>query len=123
MDTKIKCRQARGKRGGTTTEFVPWKKAKPFSMSEVGILIHRVHSVRTYLHKDRPHHTHADYWCSNGTNQPLFFDVPLKDRLVCARCEAIAVANGEPSSDAIAGHHVHIGELRAKRLCCPNDDN
>lgn len=127
MSRKIKCRPQRGRRGcllAMTPTPRQWKKAAPFAMSTMGVLFHRVHNVTTFYKNDHsPRNDHVDYWCSNSTNDPLFFDAPPKDRLLCARCEAAAVAAGEPTAATIAGCHVHIGELRAQRLCCPNDGN
>lgn len=48
----------------------------------------------------------------------LYAGVPPDDRILCARCEAIAVANGLPSADELAGRHVHKGGVVAVATCC-----
>lgn len=49
--------------------------------------------------------------------------MPPGDRLLCARCEALATAHGEQTADQLAGRHVHIGKVRGVRTCCENEAN
>lgn len=47
-----------------------------------------------------------------------FLAAPPEDKILCARCEAIAVANGLPSAAELAGRHVHVGRTVAVMTCC-----
>lgn len=104
-----------------------WKKAAPFVVNPRAILTHRVKSVRSHfddLTCESHSHYSVDFWCGNGSSgSPLLVEIPPEDRLLCARCEEVAVKAGEKSAEELAGRHVHIGELRAKRLCCLNEEN
>ncbi len=104
---------------------VNWKLCLPFVVNPRGILIHRVKRARTHWSGSKePDHHSFDYWCGNGcSHRGELFAVPPEDKLLCVRCEAVAVAAGEKPADELAGRHVHIGELRAKRLCCTNEGN
>lgn len=101
-----------------------WGKAAPFFINPRGILLHRVHSVTSYGFNRRFTHYAVRYWCGNGTTADgEFTDDPPESRLLCSVCEAVAVGRGQATSESIAGHHVHIGKLRAVRTCCPTDEN
>lgn len=103
----------------------PWIKVAPFNVNPRGILIHRIRYGHTHFSNGRRHHDSVTYWCGNQTNGEgvgITADPPA-DRLLCAICEAKAVAAGEKPADELAGRHVHIGEVRAKRLCCANERN
>lgn len=96
----------------------------PFFLNPRGILVHRVRCVETFSRDSRESHHAVGYLCGNGCTFELgnedakFFDDPPKDRLVCAFCEAKAERMGQPSSDSLAGRHVHRGVLKAHRVCC-----
>lgn len=106
------------------SKVVYWKKCLPFAVNPRGILTHRVRSVTTFFSRDGTFHHGTHYWCNNQTCADVTFHAdPPADRLLCARCEAAAASAGQKSSDELAGHHVHIGELRAKRLCCTSEAN
>lgn len=101
-----------------------YKEAAPFFENPRGVLIHRVKAVfqlqATY--SDAPWWI-VQYWCENSgrgdaNDTGLVFDPGVK--LVCQRCEALAVAAGEPTSSKLAGRHVHTGKLRAVQTCCQN---
>lgn len=103
---------------------VHWKMCLPFVVNPRGILVHRVRWATTHFWKGEVDHDSVMYWCGNSVSSVMeFVEVPPEDRLLCARCEAIAVAAGEKPADELAGRHVHVGETRAKRLCCTNEDN
>ena len=104
-----------------------WSRSVPFCVNWRGILVHRIRSGRTHIDEvdgSVRHHT-VTYWCANGGGGRFceFVAEPPSNRLVCARCEAMAVAAGQPSLDELCGRHVHIGSLKANRHCCRNDDN
>lgn len=102
-----------------------WTEAMPFFFNPRGILLHRVATVETMLSESgMERHHHCTYECGNGAcfevggEDELFFENPPSDKLLCSRCEFVAVRRGERSASKIAGRHVHIGELRAHRTCC-----
>ncbi len=111
-------------------EFPPaqWKFGLPFFLNPRGLLVHRVKSARTHRnqHSGRAKHESVGYWCGNQTcthGGEGFTDDPSTDYLLCAVCEAKAVADGLPSADALLGRHAHIGHLRPVRDCCKNEGN
>lgn len=100
-----------------------WKRSRPFHVNPRGILTHRVRSITTIngLGKNgRKSWEAIHYFCGNqvcGSWRDLR-DEPPANRLVCERCEQMAIALEEKSSDELVGHHVHVGRLRAFRTCC-----
>lgn len=100
----------------------PWSACAPFVENSRGTLIHRPRTGSTYnLHRSGPHFG-LGFWCgmhiSSGGKNLTFLAAPPDGRIVCARCEAAAVANGLPSADELAGRHVHIGRTVAVMTCC-----
>ena len=99
----------------------PWISCAPFIENSRGVLIHRPRNGATYnLHKYP--HIGISFWCgmsmsSDGKNI-TFLGAPPEGRILCARCEAFAVANGLPSADELAGRHVHKGGVVAVATCC-----
>lgn len=99
-----------------------WTKCAPFVENKRGHLIHRPRSGSTYqLHNIGPH-IGITFWCGmavtdNGGKLTLI-DAPPEDSILCERCEVIAVANGLPSADELAGRHVHKGRTVAVKTCC-----
>lgn len=103
-----------------------WTSCAPFLINTRGVFVHRVRHARTVLWNGKASHHVVDYFCGNGTcgtGNLIFTDDVPEDRVLCERCEAFALAAGQPSADELAGHHVHIGRVRAFRVCCPNDNN
>ena len=100
----------------------PWVSCAPFVDNSRGTLIHRPRSASTYnLHSKGPH-IGIQFWCgmgvsSDGKNITLLSSPPV-GRILCARCEAAAVANELPSADEIAMRHVHKGRTVAVPTCC-----
>ncbi len=125
---KINCkprRREREKRHQSVIESYLWAKTLPFNVNPRGVLIHRVRIGKThFLHGSRSHDS-CTYWCNNGTTSGgmNLTDNPPADRLLCVHCETRAVAAGEPTAAELAGRHVCIGEMKAHRLCCRNEDN
>ena len=100
-----------------------WKRGKPFVFNPRGLLVHRVRSFLTFKDKFYGSWHVAKYYCgnsaANGRSKTMeLYDVPPEHLLVCARCEAIALSQGQKSAAEIAGRHVHIGTVKAHRLCC-----
>lgn len=99
----------------------PWSSCATFVENSRGVLIHRPRSGNTYnIH--RAPHVAVSFWCgasvsSDGKNF-TFHATPPAGKIVCARCEAAAVANGMPSADDLAEHHVHVGRTVAVVTCC-----
>lgn len=100
---------------------VQWLWSLPFLRNPRGYLVHRVRHASTHLWDGRRSHDTCVYWCGN-VGRGDFVDDP-GDLLVCARCEAMAVANGEKTSDELVGRHVHLGKLIARRVCCVELEN
>lgn len=101
----------------------PWATCAPFVENSRGLLIHRPRQVSTYAMSHRIEtHIGIGYWCGNnvsGDNNLTFLDtLPMGGKLLCARCEEAAVANGLPSADDLVGRHVHKGGLIAIQSCC-----
>lgn len=104
----------------SANEF-PWAACAPFVENSRGTLIHRPRSGSTYNIHRLPH-VSVHFWCgmassSDGKNL-TFLAAPPEGKILCARCEAIAVANGLPSADELAGRHVHVGRTVAMATCC-----
>jgi hypothetical protein len=98
--------------------------SSPFAMSRhgKGVLVHRTRSAGSIIYDGVYSHDYASYWCGNGSQSPLFFENPPDNRVVCANCEARAVAKGHPTTDALAGKHVHVGVLRVHKTCCQDSN-
>jgi hypothetical protein len=104
----------------------PWKHCMPFNANPRGILVHRIRNgVAFYDRNGEYSHAAVNYWCGNTTNgdgvSPV--ELPPEGRLLCVNCERRAVEAGEPTAAKLAGRHVCVGELRAFRLCCKNEEN
>ena len=120
---------AKWKEDGRISRAV-WRSSKPFVENRLAVLIHRpkeITSLAPSWRKGRYAAIHC--FCgagftggdASGAGKFTFLDEPPADAIVCARCEAAAVANGLPSSEQIAGRHVHIGGVKAVRHCCENE--
>lgn len=104
-----------------------YDQSLPFFVGERNVLAHRVKSL--YLLSpswaNEPWFI-VEYWCeSSGRTYDIetaIFADP-GDRILCARCEAAAVAHGEKAADKLCGRHVHIGGLRAIQFCCARNSN
>lgn len=100
---------------------IAWKEASPFIDNARAILIHRPRYVVTHKVGERSAHISIECWCGNhfsGTKKFTFLNAPTDGKLLCARCEEVAVKHGQPSSEQLTGHHVHVGRLVPQQLCC-----
>jgi len=101
---------------------IPWTACEPFVENSMAALIHRVRYVTAYKIGDRwPAHLAVESWCGNsstGTKKFTFRAEPPEGRILCARCEDAAVRFGHPSTETIAGRHVHTGGVIAVARCC-----
>ena len=117
MKIALKKRTAPNGYGG-----IPWVACEPFVDNTMAVLIHRVRYVSTHkIGEKYPAHISVQCWCGNGmtgTKKFTFLSAPPEGRIVCARCEDTAVAAGMPTSEELAGKHVHTGGVVAKRRCC-----
>lgn len=102
----------------------PWASCAPFVENSRGVLIHRPRSGATYNIHKYPH-VAVNFWCgmtaTSGGKNLTFLAAPPEDKILCARCESIARANGLPSADELAGRHVHIGRTVAVMTCCTKE--
>lgn len=106
-------------------------QSAPFFENPRGVLIHRVRALYrlTFLPSEHREPWHiVEYWCENSArpkesevDDGLLFDPGVK--LICARCEALAVAKGERTSSELVGRHVCTGVCRPVNTCHPNESN
>jgi len=103
----------------------PWSSAMPFVENSRGTLIHRPRSGVTFNLFSKPHNA-VVFWCgmtvSTSKNNLSFLSAPPTEKIICERCEAMAVKAGMPSADTLAGRHVHKGRTVAVVTCCKNKD-
>lgn len=98
---------------------IPWVSCAPFVENRVGILVHRPKRVTTHTFFKKPHIS-IEYMCGNvasGHDKFTFLAFPSEDSIVCEICERNAVNTYLPSSESLAGRHVHIGRLKAVATC------
>ena len=111
--------QVRGKR---CRNEIPWSECSPFVENSMAVLVHRPRSVSTHRISDKyKAHIAVRGWCGNhftGLKKFTFLDAPPDGKLVCERCELLAVKAGEPSSHALVGRHVHLGHVVPQQTCC-----
>ena len=100
-----------------------WTRCAPFVLNERAVLVHRPREVTTYnLHKQP--HLAVHYWCGGAATGGIkftFLSSPPENRLLCERCEVLAVAAKLPSADTLSGRHVHVGKVKALQTCCNKD--
>lgn len=99
----------------------PWKACLPFVDNQRATLIHRVRTGSTYNIHKQPHIA-VGLWCgmaiTASDNHITFLDAPPDGKILCERCEEMAVKAGLPTSDDLAGKHVHKGRTKAVITCC-----
>lgn len=102
----------------------PWKAALPFVDNERGTLVHRIRYGSTYAIHKLPHIA-VQFWCGMSVTASdghlHFLDAPPVGKILCERCEAVAVERGLPSADELAGRHVHKGRTIAVATCCQSE--
>ncbi len=85
--------------------------------------------MRVKLHKTDQKAFRNDYFqeiiweTSGGFSGSAIVEVPPDGRLLCERCEMMAVAAGELSASKLAGKHVHVGRMVPRRTCCRGKEN
>ena len=122
---KLQLRKGRPYPGGYNSNKVRWASALPFVENSRGVLIHRPREVTTHTQFQKPHIS-ALFFCGNGVsskNTLTFLDVPPEGKLLCDRCETMALALGMPSADSLVGRHVHRGKVVAVQTCCQKESN
>lgn len=101
---------------------IAWKEASPFIENSRAVLIHRPRYVTTHKIGEKwKAHIAIECWCGNsfsGTKKFTFLDAPPDNKLLCARCELLAVKNGQPTAESLVGKHVHLGRIVAQQVCC-----
>ena len=116
-DMKIQIKKDKKARTG-----IHWTACEPFLENTRGALIHRVRYVTT--HKISPKynaHLAVSCWCGMsicGQKNLTFIAAPPSEKIVCARCEDIAVQKGLPTSYQLTGKHIHTGGVVAVKRCC-----
>ena len=104
-----------------------WRDSEPFVENKRGLLIHRPRFVKIHKNGNRPAHMSVEYYCGNSVTDDAkraklaFISEPPSDALLCAVCEQRAIMAGLPTSISIVGRHVHVGKLKAIRVCCGED--
>ena len=122
---KLPLRKSRPYPNGYNSNKVRWVSAMPFVENSRGVLIHRPREVTTHTQFREPHIC-VLFFCGNGVsskNTLTFLDAPPEGKLLCDRCESMAVALGMPSADSLAGRHVHRGKVVAVQTCCQKESN
>ncbi len=103
---------------------VTWKASLPFVDNERGTLIHRIRFGSTHNILKRPHIA-VQFWCGMGVTASdghlHFLETPPDGKILCERCETAATNYGLPSSDELAGRHVHKGRTVAVITCCKSE--
>jgi len=102
-----------------------WETCLPFVENKRGVLIHRPREVLRYTHFRIPYLA-VHYYCGNSTSGWgifTFLAAPPEGKLVCERCEHIAVAASLPSTDELCGGHRHKGIVVAVQTCCQEPRN
>lgn len=101
-----------------------------FAINSRGVLVHRIRKCKDLIFVDSNElsHSHVTYFCGGGANDSgniTYTDEIPKGRVLCARCEAVALTENEKSAEAITKkRHVCKGGVRVFRTCgCSNDDN
>ena len=110
---------------GLNSNTVHWTSAKPFVENTRGVLIHRPREVSTHTLFSEPH-LGVTFLCGNtvsSRNTLTFLDAPPEGKLLCDRCETMALALGMPSADSLVGRHVHRGKVVAVQTCCQKESN
>ncbi len=98
----------------------PWESCAPFVDNDRAQLIHRPKNVTMYKLLEK-RHLAVTFLCgsaSSGTDKFTFIDSLNGNKLVCARCEAIAKKLNLPSADELSGMHIHVGKLVPIQTCC-----
>lgn len=108
-------------------QYLNWLTSLPFLENKRAVLIHRPRAVATVAKSAVSKYPYliASMWCGNSmvnSEHWTFLSAPPEEKIVCARCESMAVLNGLPSSDSLVGHHVHIGGVKAVIQCCKQED-
>ena len=106
-------------------DFFNWKSCLPFMENRRGVLIHRPKAVVTInasrLFGSKLPYLAVTHWCGssvNSENSFTFLDAPPNGKILCERCETLAVEAGLPSAESLVGKHVHIGKVKAVATCC-----
>lgn len=96
-------------------------QCKPFVRNLRAKLIHGPKHSEVYKCGNRRPHLAITCYCGSSFTageKMSFIDAPDQEEIVCARCEEAAVNSGKPTSDELAGRHVHIGGIKAFKMCC-----
>lgn len=107
-------------------QYLYWKSCLPFVENRLGVLIHRPKRVHTLVAHHGFRNLAIETWCGNsqnGMDKFTFLSAPPDGKVVCARCEMMAIENGLLSSDDIVGRHVHIGHVKPVITCHPKLNN
>lgn len=120
---KVKLQTKRDKYPDERYLFINWKSCLPFLENSRAVLIHRPKSVSTVAKSvvSKVPYLVSTMWCGNtmiGSRHWTFLEAPPEGKIVCARCEAMAISHGLPSSDSLVGSHVHKGGVKAFITCC-----
>lgn len=108
--------------------YLNWTSCLPFLENKRAVLIHRPRAVATVAKSAITRYPYliSTMWCGTSmvhSEHWTFLETPPEGKIVCARCEALAVQNGLPASSELAGKHVHIGGVRAVKYCCKENIN
>ena len=101
------------------------KVRKTYVRNSNAKFIHRIKQVTEHTPKCRDLHLALKLECGNQFAGPherfTFIWEPANGELICARCEAMAVAKGHKTSREIVGKKVALGRLYASQVTPDTD--
>lgn len=121
----LKCR--RDRHANDVCGFLDHPRAPAFSCNPRGQLIHRTRFLSAIICRGELSHYHVSYLCGNGFNidpeliRDVMFADPPEDRLLCSACHGKSEGMRLPTSDQLAGRHVHRGILVPTQVCCQHE--
>lgn len=98
-----------------------WKYSKPFIENERAVLVHRPRTITTFNYLGTRIHHAVEMHCGNTqTGDGVFrmHDMCPEEKVLCQKCEEMAVHRGLPSAEELCGRHVCIGGVKAVKSCC-----
>ena len=99
------------------------RSAAPFVINKRGTLVHRPYSACVYNIHASPH-IGVHFLCgmsvcdNRSRNNLTFTDYLDEGKLLCERCEEIAIKKRMPTTNQIVGRHVHTGRTKGVITCC-----
>lgn len=125
VENLVNLRMSRNGHGDRDDRFKTFNytRSAPFFENPRGVLIHRIRALfRLEASYSSEPWLIVEYWCGNHGRSDMLDSGILFDpgaKLICARCEALAVAQGESTCSELAGRHACTGVCVPVNTCCP----